>query len=57
MIAYKNYGVTHESDLAAYAAQFEGHPGTRIVLSDTSKHFIQLDAPEWFYSQVDEFMK
>lgn len=56
-IAYKNYGVTHESTLALYSKEFAGHPGTKIVLSDTSRHFLQLDAPEWFYRQLDDFIK
>lgn len=56
-IAYKDYGVTHDSTLALYSKEFAGHPGTKIVLNDTSRHFIQLDAPDWFSSQVDAFIK
>ncbi len=56
-IAYKDYGATHDSTAALYAKQFEKLPGTKIVLNDTSKHFIQLDAPDWFYEQIDAFMK
>lgn len=55
-IGYKDYGVTRESQVAAYAKQFESLPGTKIMVSETSRHFIQLDVPEWFYSQVDQFM-
>ncbi|MGA8025698.1 MAG: alpha/beta hydrolase [Bryobacteraceae bacterium] len=55
-IAYKDYGATHDSSLALYSKQFEKLPGTKIVMNDTSKHFIQLDAPEWFYAQVDGFI-
>lgn len=56
-IAYQDYGVSHNSTLALYSKEFAGHPETKIVLNDTSRHFIQLDAPDWFYSQVDAFIK
>jgi pimeloyl-ACP methyl ester carboxylesterase len=56
-IAYKDYNVTHDSTLALYSKEFAGHPGTKIVLNDTSRHFIQLDDPEWFYRQIDAFIK
>jgi pimeloyl-ACP methyl ester carboxylesterase len=56
-IAYKDYGATHESATQLYAKQFENLPSVKLVLSDTAKHFIQLDAPEWFYNQVDPFIQ
>jgi pimeloyl-ACP methyl ester carboxylesterase len=55
-IAYKDYGVTRESQIAAYSKQFEKLPGAKIMVSETSRHFIQLDVPEWFYSQMDQFL-
>ncbi len=55
-IAYKDYGATHDSTLAQYSKQFEKLPSVKIVMNDTSKHFIQLDAPDWFYAQVDAFL-
>jgi len=56
-IAYKSYGATHDGVLAAYDSQLKGARKVNIMLSDTSRHFIQLDAPEWFYRQLDEFLK
>ena len=56
-IAYKDYGVTHDSTLALYSKEMSGHPGTKVVLNDTSRHFIQLDDADWFYSQIDAFIK
>lgn len=56
-VAYKDYGATHDSSLMLYSKQFEKLRGVRIVMNDTSKHFIQLDAPEWFCAQVDGFIK
>ncbi len=55
-IAYKDYGVTRASQIVAYKKQFERLPSAKIVVSETSRHFIQLDAPEWFYSQIDQFL-
>ncbi len=43
-IGYKDYGATHESSMALYSKEFEKLPNVKIVMSDTSKHFIQLDA-------------
>jgi len=56
-IAYKDYGATHDSATQLYARQLDNLPSVKLVLSDTAKHFIQLDAPEWFYNQVDRFIK
>ena len=55
-IAYKNYGLTHDGAVQLYEAQFGGNPDVKVVMSDTTKHFVQLDDPAWFYSQVDSFL-
>ncbi len=55
-IAYKDYGVTRESQIAAYSEQFKQLPSAKIMVSETSRHFIQLDVPEWFYRQMDQFL-
>ncbi len=56
-IAYQNYGATHDGTLSSYQNQLAGVHNAKVVLSDTSKHFIQLDAPDWFYGQVDAFLR
>jgi alpha-beta hydrolase superfamily lysophospholipase len=56
-IAYKDYGATHDSTAQLYAKQFENFPAVKLVMNDTAKHFIQLDAPDWFYNQVDQFIQ
>jgi len=56
-IAYKPYGATHDSSTQLYTAQFPNAPAVKLVMSDTAKHFIQLDAPDWFYNQVDQFLQ
>lgn len=56
-IAYKDYGATHESTLALIKSQFMELPSTKILVSDTSKHFIMYDDPQWLYKQMDEFLE
>ncbi len=56
-IAYKDYGATHASAQQLYATQFTNFPAVQLVMCDTARHFIQLDAPDWFYNQVDQFLQ
>lgn len=42
---------------ASYAAQVASIPDHRIAFAPKSRHFIQLDAPEFFFQQVDAFLK
>jgi len=56
-IAYKQFGATHDSALANYRSQFANLPTARVIMSDDAKHFVMLDAPDWFYKQVDDFLK
>ncbi len=56
-IAYKDYGVTHESITAAYNAQVSNVKNARVEITDTGKHFIFYDEPAWFYDKVDAFLK
>jgi pimeloyl-ACP methyl ester carboxylesterase len=55
-IAYKDYGATHDSATQLYLAQFPNF-AVKLVMNDTAKHFIQLDTPDWFYNQVDQFIQ
>ncbi len=56
-IAYKEYGVTHESITAAYTAQVANIRNATVAITDTGKHFIFYDEPVWFYEKVDAFLK
>lgn len=42
---------------ASYTAQIANIPSHRIVFAPKSRHFIQLDAPDFFFQQVDSFLK
>jgi pimeloyl-ACP methyl ester carboxylesterase len=55
-IAYKDYGATHESVTASLQSQFKELPTAKIVVSDTSRHFIMYDDPQWLYKQMDDFL-
>lgn len=56
-ILYKDYGATHDSATQLYATQFVNFPAVKLVMNDTARHFIQLDTPDWFYNQVDQFLQ
>src|SRR6202012_2133914 len=41
----------------AYLSQFAGIPAHKVVFAPHSKHFIQLDAPDFFREQVKGFLE
>jgi len=55
-IAYKDYGVTHESTLKNFTDQYKNVKNINIQLTDTAKHFIMYDDPKWFFDQMDKFL-
>lgn len=55
-IGYKNYGVTREAAEGMYQAQYVQLPNKTILMTDTAKHFIMYDDPEWFFAQLDQFL-
>jgi pimeloyl-ACP methyl ester carboxylesterase len=56
-VAYKQYGVTRESALSGYQEQVASIRNAKVELSDTAKHFIFYDDPQWFFEKVDAFIK
>jgi pimeloyl-ACP methyl ester carboxylesterase len=42
---------------AAYAAQIKTVPHHKLVFAPKAKHFIQLDDPDFFYREVETFLK
>lgn len=40
-----------------FQAQYAQLKGVKIVLADHARHFIMLDDPDWFYEQLDNFLK
>jgi pimeloyl-ACP methyl ester carboxylesterase len=55
-VAYKNYGVTHESAVAMYTAQMTNVKKASVEINDTAKHFIFYDDPAWFFQKADAFL-
>lgn len=56
-IAYKDYGASHESTIKLLKSQFKELPSAKILVSDTSRHFIMYDDPQWLYKQMDDFLQ
>ncbi len=56
-VGYKDYGATREATLALYEQQYKNVKNCKIIMSDTARHFIFFDEPEWFLSQTGAFFK
>jgi alpha-beta hydrolase superfamily lysophospholipase len=56
-IAYKNYGVTHDSIFKAQTDQMKAAKNVKVEINDTAKHFIFYDEPTWYYEKCDAFLK
>jgi N-formylmaleamate deformylase len=53
--SYKNYGVTRDKTMERYQQEFAKAPRVSIRLNDDAKHFIMLDEPAWFFSELDKW--
>jgi pimeloyl-ACP methyl ester carboxylesterase len=55
----KQYGtnLSRADVVATFAAQFARLRPLRFVLSETARHFIMLDAPDWFFGELDGFLR
>lgn len=54
-IAYQQYAPRATFE-ALYAGQYRKLPGVKVELSDTARHFIMYDDPEWMYARIDSFL-
>ncbi len=52
----KDFGVTREMVEANYRNQFQKAPQCTIRIASTARHFIMWDEPQWFFSQLQEFL-
>jgi pimeloyl-ACP methyl ester carboxylesterase len=54
----KQYGMnlSREDVVATFETQFEEVKRLRFVLSETARHFIMFDDPQWFFEQLDAFL-
>ncbi len=55
-VAYKNYGVTHDITMHNYKGQYAKADNCKIVISDDARHFIMIDNPEFFFTEIDRFI-
>jgi N-formylmaleamate deformylase len=55
-VAYKQYGATKESTAKIFEAQYAKMESKKIILSDVGKHFLMYDDPQWFYTNINEFL-
>ena len=56
-VAQKNYGVTHEMQLANFKKQYSRLKAVKILLSDKSRHFIMYDDPAFFFKAINDFLQ
>lgn len=54
-IAYKDY-TTREKTEANARREYAKLKGADIRMTDTARHFIMYDDPEWFFTQIDGFL-
>ncbi|HZU09851.1 MAG TPA: alpha/beta hydrolase [Pseudacidobacterium sp.] len=43
--------------LKEFEEQYKNAPQAKIVLADHARHFIMYDDPQWFFTQMDAFLK
>jgi pimeloyl-ACP methyl ester carboxylesterase len=55
-IGYKDYGATHASTEADERAQYAKLANVQFAITDTARHFIMWDDPNWMFAQMDPFL-
>ncbi|WP_316804845.1 alpha/beta hydrolase [Pedobacter nototheniae] len=48
---------TKEYVLSSYQQQYQQCKTCKVEVTPSAKHFIMYDAPEWFFSEIDAFIK
>lgn len=56
-VAYKNYGATHESVESNYSNQYSKVKDFQIHLTDVGQHFIMWDDAEFYFKNLNKFLK
>jgi hypothetical protein len=49
--------VAREHFVQTFAEQYQGLQHLHFAMAETSRHFIMLDDPKWFFAQIDVFLK
>ncbi len=55
-IAYKDYGMSHERLAASYSGQYAAMENYTLVITDTGRHFIMWDDPDFYFAKMDAFL-
>jgi pimeloyl-ACP methyl ester carboxylesterase len=55
-IGYKEY-TDHAKTDASLHREFAKLQGADLRITDTSRHFIMYDDPQWFFTQIEDFLK
>jgi pimeloyl-ACP methyl ester carboxylesterase len=54
-IGYAPY-TNHDSAAQTYRQQYAGLNNVQIEITDTARHFIMLDEPEWMFARIETFL-
>ncbi len=54
-IGYAPYS-NHQFAAQIYGDQYAGLKGARLEITDTARHFIMLDDPQWMFSKIEKFL-
>jgi N-formylmaleamate deformylase len=55
-LAQGNVTITRESVQETFERQFANLPALHFVMSETARHFIMFDDPNWFFARLDAFL-
>ena len=55
--AYKNYGATKESVTFGFEQQLKDIKNAKLLVAEKAYHFVFYDEPEWFFTEVDKFIR
>lgn len=55
-VAYRVFGMTHERLAQTYGAQYEQLKGHQLEITDTGKHFIMWDDPDFYFAKMGAFL-
>ncbi|HTQ32398.1 MAG TPA: hypothetical protein VMI53_14395, partial [Opitutaceae bacterium] len=54
-IGYAPYS-SHTMAMQLYRGQYSGLKNFRLEISDTARHFIMFDDPQWLFVRMDNFL-
>ena len=55
--AYQSYGATKENVIFGYKNQLKDINDADLLVADSAYHFVFVDEPDWFYSEMERFIK